>query len=46
VLRIGACADLALWRVARLEQLVTQIAMHRPQDIIIRGQSVRLDRGN
>lgn len=46
VLRIGACADLALWRVAQLEQLVTQIAMHRPQDVIVGGQSVGLDRGS
>ena len=41
LLRVGARADLALWEVTQLEQLVTQIAMHRPVDVIVDGRSIR-----
>ena len=43
LLRVGARADLAVWDVTQLDQLVTQIAMHRPVDVIVDGRSFSPD---
>lgn len=40
VLRVGSRADLAVWDIAQLEQLTTEIAMHRPVEVIVGGRSL------
>jgi len=45
LLRTGARADLALWRIRHPEQLCTDVAMHRPQEVVAAGKTVHLGSG-
>jgi imidazolonepropionase len=35
VLRVGARADLAIWRLRHPEQLCAELGVHRPQEIVL-----------
>jgi imidazolonepropionase len=38
-LRAGMRADLAIWRIRRPEQLCAEVGVHRPLEVIVRGES-------
>lgn len=40
VLRIGMRADLAIWRIRHPHQLCSEIAMHRPEQIVVAGKPI------
>jgi imidazolonepropionase len=41
-LRVGAWADLALWRIRHPVQLCAEIGVHRPAEVIVAGRTIRV----